>query len=79
LKQSKQEEKDTKEIQKKKIDEFSGHLKKMEKQKLELLNAFKKQQTVIDGLKKQKVCYFNLYKKNLYRKKTGLDHSALLS
>ncbi|KAL0267712.1 UNVERIFIED_CONTAM: hypothetical protein PYX00_009904 [Menopon gallinae] len=54
LRQAKQDEKDLREAHRKKAEELSGAVKRLDKQRIELLHAFKKQLVIIDNLKKQK-------------------------
>ncbi|XP_066254989.1 testis-expressed protein 9-like [Euwallacea similis] len=55
LKQSKEEEKELKDSYRKQLTELTAVVKKLEKQKMELLNGFKKQMQLVDALKQQKV------------------------
>lgn len=55
VRQAKQDEKDLRESHRKKTEELSGAVKRLDKQRIELLHAFKKQLVIIDNLKKQKV------------------------
>ncbi|CAG9764082.1 unnamed protein product [Ceutorhynchus assimilis] len=55
LKQAKEEEKDLKDGYRKQLNELTSVVKHLEKQKIELLNGFKKQTQLIDVLKKQKI------------------------
>lgn len=55
LRQAKQDEKDLRETHRKKTEELSGAVKRLDKQRVELLHAFKKQLIIIDNLKKQRV------------------------
>ncbi|XP_067004436.1 testis-expressed protein 9 isoform X2 [Anabrus simplex] len=54
LKHAKLEEKELRESTRKKNEEFTANIKRLEKQKLELVTAFKKQLQLVDNLKKQK-------------------------
>jgi len=50
--------KDITEQDKKKIEQLTNENRRLEKQRLELMNAFKRQLKLIDILKKQKVVFF---------------------
>ncbi|KAF2879558.1 hypothetical protein ILUMI_26607 [Ignelater luminosus] len=54
LKTAKQEEKELKEAQRKEVAEITSIVKRLEKQKTDLLSGFSKQLQLIDNLKKQK-------------------------
>ncbi|XP_066143673.1 testis-expressed protein 9-like [Euwallacea fornicatus] len=55
LKQCKEEEKELQESYRKQLTGLTAAVKKLEKQKIELLNGFKKQMQLVDALKQQKV------------------------
>ncbi|KAF7273679.1 hypothetical protein GWI33_013626 [Rhynchophorus ferrugineus] len=55
LKSAKDEERELKETYRKQVNELNGAVKKLERQKFELLNGFKKQIQLIDVLKKEKM------------------------
>ncbi|KAJ8925882.1 hypothetical protein NQ315_009734 [Exocentrus adspersus] len=61
IKSSKEEEKELKEVYKKQINDLTVAVKRIEHQKAELLNGFKKQVQLIDLLKRQKM-YLEAYK-----------------
>jgi hypothetical protein len=54
--------KDITEQDKKKIEQLTNENRRLEKQRLELMNAFKRQLKLIDILKKQKVAFFSKQK-----------------